>query len=542
MRKILNDLKFPILLIALIHVCAVFSLPLLPIDETRYLSAAWEMWTGHSFLVPHLNGLAYAHKPPFLFWAIHAGWALFGVNGITPRLTVLLFSVLSLVLVYQISLHIRPGNRKAAACSALVLSSTGIWAAWSCVVMFDIVLSFWVLLGVLGMVRASAGRSFGWIMTMAGIAGGLLTKGPVVYVFLAPLLLLRPLWRDMTEPDVRLSGWFWPAAGVLLAGFAAALLWAVPAAIQGGEEYRRAILWGQTVNRMASSFAHRRPVWWYLPLLPLFFMPWLLFRPARLRFRLKSAGAAARFCLIWIAAPVLIFSLISGKQFHYLVPLIPAGALLIGARIAKLQENKDPVTVRLIGGIFFLAGMLVLALPHFKLGNDIGSIRPGATVLPGVFCSAAGLFLGLFRFKSAAGAVRCVAAATTLIGALALSLAGKTFLKSYEITPVAKMIQQQMQTGRTVVHVGKYHGQYQFLGRLKKPLPVIDSNADAVAACVAEHPDALYIIYKPAPGVLPDGAVILYKQNYRGKTVLLWEMQTDKNQGTVHSDYENSTG
>ena len=53
--------------------------PLLPIDETRYAAVAWEMWDRGSWLVPLRNGEAYHHKPPLLFWIMHAGWALFGV-------------------------------------------------------------------------------------------------------------------------------------------------------------------------------------------------------------------------------------------------------------------------------------------------------------------------------------------------------------------------------------------------------------------------------------------------------------------------------
>ena len=34
--------------------------PLLPIDETRYASVAWEMFTHGSWLVPHLNGAPYS--------------------------------------------------------------------------------------------------------------------------------------------------------------------------------------------------------------------------------------------------------------------------------------------------------------------------------------------------------------------------------------------------------------------------------------------------------------------------------------------------
>ena len=48
--------------------------PLLPVDETRYLSVAWEMWQRGDFLVPHLDGVPYSHKPPLLFWLVHGLW------------------------------------------------------------------------------------------------------------------------------------------------------------------------------------------------------------------------------------------------------------------------------------------------------------------------------------------------------------------------------------------------------------------------------------------------------------------------------------
>ena len=52
---------------------AVSFRPILPVDETRYISVAWEMWFGENFVVPHLNGTPYSHKPPLLFLA-HPYW------------------------------------------------------------------------------------------------------------------------------------------------------------------------------------------------------------------------------------------------------------------------------------------------------------------------------------------------------------------------------------------------------------------------------------------------------------------------------------
>ena len=57
----------------------------MPIDETRYLSVAWEMWSRGDFLLPTLNGVPYTHKPPLLFWVMHLGWSVFGVNAWWPR-------------------------------------------------------------------------------------------------------------------------------------------------------------------------------------------------------------------------------------------------------------------------------------------------------------------------------------------------------------------------------------------------------------------------------------------------------------------------
>jgi 4-amino-4-deoxy-L-arabinose transferase-like glycosyltransferase len=65
----------------------------LQIDETRYVTVAWEMWLSGEWLVPILNGEVYHHKPPLLFWLIMIGWTIFGVNEWWPRLVPGFFSL-----------------------------------------------------------------------------------------------------------------------------------------------------------------------------------------------------------------------------------------------------------------------------------------------------------------------------------------------------------------------------------------------------------------------------------------------------------------
>ena len=65
---------------------AIFSHGPMPMFSTRTLAVAWEMWAHGHWLVPHINGDPYSEKVPLLFWMIHAGWAVFGVNDVWPRI------------------------------------------------------------------------------------------------------------------------------------------------------------------------------------------------------------------------------------------------------------------------------------------------------------------------------------------------------------------------------------------------------------------------------------------------------------------------
>ena len=73
---------FPAAAIALVWLVLVWMAlsyrPLMPIDETRYVGVAWDMWLRGDWLVPQLNGRPYPDKPPLLFWLIKLGWGVFG--------------------------------------------------------------------------------------------------------------------------------------------------------------------------------------------------------------------------------------------------------------------------------------------------------------------------------------------------------------------------------------------------------------------------------------------------------------------------------
>ena len=181
----------------LLIVSSIYARPLIPIDETRYLSVAWEMWHSQNFLVPHINGHPYSDKPPLLFWFIHLSWLLFGVNEWSARVIGPLFGFGSIVLMRQLGKNLWPANRGVTLAAPFILLGTLIWGLYSTLTMFDTLLTFTALLALLCILAARRARSFApWLGVSAAIGLGILAKGPIVLLYTLPPLLLAPCWSE----------------------------------------------------------------------------------------------------------------------------------------------------------------------------------------------------------------------------------------------------------------------------------------------------------------------------------------------------------
>lgn len=504
-------------LLALLAWVAMVTRPLTPIDETRYVSVAWEMWQRGDFLVPFKNGQPYSHKPPFIFWMFHAGWALFGVSDWWPRLVLPLFSAASLGLTMLLAGRLWPRHAGLGGQAALVLASTLLWIVFSTSVMFDVMLAFWVLLGMHGVLYAADGRRRGFVMLGIAIGMGVLTKGPVILLDLLPVTVLAPWWN----PGLTWRRWF---GGVLLAvllGAAIALAWAIPAGFAGGEAYRNAIFWGQTANRMVESFAHRRPVWWYLPLLPILLFPWFVwpgFWQALNRRRREGLDRGMRFCLAWMLPVLIAFSFISGKQPHYLIPLFPAFALLTARLLAErpsMRVGLPALGVAALG----IALVLVASGRIHALHDEVAALPPvwpGATLM----ALAAAVWWAGRRGAPAGWTLAALGGVTMVL----VQVAAMHALHSlYDIKPMARAIRAVQGEGRMVANLATYHAQYQFLGRLERPL--VEVRGAEVASWLAAHPQDYVVVYLNDRKALATVAA-RYKQAYRGGAVVLVEART----------------
>ncbi|WP_224959551.1 ArnT family glycosyltransferase [Geomonas subterranea] len=514
-RLLIKELRLPFAILIIPGIVLALLLPYFPVDETRYLGVAWEMWNNHSFIVPLQNGLPYSHKPPLLFWLVNLDWLLLGVNEGTLRFIPLIFSLLNLTLVYRIALKLWD-DRQVARYAAVILASMLSYLLWSSVIMFDVILAFWVLLAALAVISAAREHRFACYLQLGlAIGGGILTKGPVVLVYVLPAALLGFLW----VPRERFSRKWYAWLGLsLLIGIGVVLFWLVPAALTGGETYRRAILWGQTVNRMANSFAHKRPLWWYLPWIPTLLMPWTLFPPAWRAWKRLSGDSGFRMVLIWGAGSLVIFSLLSGKQVHYLIPVLPTFSLLMAKSAA--QEEGDVSRFRLpIAGLYLFlgAGMITASLikhgtllKHFDL-TEIRIAAAGLIVVGGV--------LFMLRPRTMQALINQVAVSSLACCTLVI-VGGDTMFQRYDLHPIAAAVRQKQAEGYQVLHAGKYHGQFHFMGRLSQPLVELPSR-DQIRAYAATHDKIALITYeKDTVPVNPKDYYFL--QPFRSKQAVMW--------------------
>ena len=349
--------------------CVSLFRPLLPIDETRYASVAWEMWVRGDFLVPFRNGEPYHHKPPLLFWLMHAGWAVFGVNEWWPRLISPLFAAGTLVLTYRLGRRLWPQWPEVARMAPFILLASALFAYFASALMFDVMIAFFVALACSAWCAPGrpAPERGGFVLLALGLGGALFAKGPVALLHLLPPALLAPWWmREQTHRRGAAGTWAccWP----LLGGAVLILAWAVPAGISGGEEYRNAIFWGQTAGRMTRSFAHRAPWWFYLAWLPLMLAPWLLWpRWWRDLHRGLWAESGFRLAVLCTMFGLLAFSLISGKRWHYLLPQFVPFALIAARALHDSRPGRGSLALQ--GGVMAALGLgVVLGAPRLAAG------------------------------------------------------------------------------------------------------------------------------------------------------------------------------
>jgi 4-amino-4-deoxy-L-arabinose transferase-like glycosyltransferase len=509
----------------------------MPLYSTRTLAVAWEMWREHHLLVPYINGEPYSEKVPLLYWLIHAGWFVSGVNDVWPRLLEVIFGGVQLVLLASLARRLfptRPWVTKAAPWMLLALSYAFLFGLQ---IMYEVLLADCVLGALLCLTPKANRAEPRWLWFGLLIGAGLLTKGPVMLLHIAFPWLLGPVWNDWAREHR--ARWYGRGALAILLGLAMLLAWAIPAGFSGGDAYRHRLFFTQTAGRVVTGVhhdeplqTHARPFWWYVPFLLLLAFPfsgwpraWVALATLR-----RPFDAGIRFALCWLVPVFVLFSLISGKQLYYPLPEFGGGMLLLAGAIAVLREHRIPLAENYWLGSWPLGlGSMLFAVFLFAMPNLVahqhlhGEWFEGAAPYSRTF-SVAFLLLGCLLLIRGRGEMRRVAVAG-LFGVLALNtLFTLTLWHKYDLAPATAFVSAAQGDNRPIGIEGSYEGQYHFAGRLSQPITEL-RDGKSLQDFARDNPNGLIITH---PNTLDADTLryALLAQPFRSSWVVVWPAMT----------------
>jgi 4-amino-4-deoxy-L-arabinose transferase-like glycosyltransferase len=408
--------------------------------EYRWAEVVREMSLSSNYFWPTINGRLYYDKPLGSYWLIAGASFLTGkLNEVAARLPSAaagLAAVILLILIarrlYDVPTAVLSGFILATSFSFVFFSrnasadletiagvllalylficnerkQTGWWVIW-----------FWLVMATTSLMKGLLG--FVLPLLVVGVycltpegaessTGGLL-KGPVA---------ARINWL------VERNRWFFnlksPVAIVL-----AACVYLGPFIVSGrlmGSNAGLAMVFRENIVRFFNPFDHRGPIYLYAYVIFVLMAPWSLFLPSALvqaYHEQRQTGEARenRFALVWFWTTFLFFTLSRSRRSYYILPILPAGAVLVAHLLRREFPSSSRIARYLLKAavvglvIAVVAGAAILMPPRWILPGKLG-LLPTAP--------ARGLF-ALFWLVSIGAVVYCLRhfCSTTITSAVA---------------------------------------------------------------------------------------------------------------------------
>jgi 4-amino-4-deoxy-L-arabinose transferase-like glycosyltransferase len=410
--------------------------PLLDADEGRNAEVGREMAATNDYVMPRLDGLPYLDKPVVYFAAEAALMEILGPTELAARLPAYLFTLATAALLFWFARRLWGGDTPYVA--AIVFLAMPLTIAFARTVIFDSALTFFCVAALIcfylaietgtggaapasGAVRDPAAEAAAAppaaappILAWAAMGLGMITKGPVTLLLVLFVALPYAFYRKRVRA-------LFPLLGIIaFAAIIAPWVWGVTRVVP---EFLRYVLVTETVERMATKALKRTgPPWYFIPYLIGGAMPWSLIALFNARVIVKRPGVILRredaegsspvrswkilpprfargqddilFLVLWILIPFVFFSLNQSKRPQYILPLLPALALIVA-------QVWDDVRVRATAVVLAVFGALLLIAPLFfhraKMKPEIAGVADETAIALGIAFALGGIVAWLSK-------------------------------------------------------------------------------------------------------------------------------------------------
>lgn len=332
-------------------------------DEGRYPSIGWELMASHHWLIPKLNGVPFLDKPILYYWLEALSMKAFGVNAWAIRLPQALFGIAGCLLVYIAGVKLF--DRRTGILASIILATSPLYFFAAHYADMDLEVAILISASLLSFIIAQQQeRRRGWMVASFVFAGlACLTKGLMGIVF--PIYVIG-VWVIVN------NRWGTLKRMHLLPGIAAFLIITLPwyiAIARAKPWFLHYFFVYQQFDRYLahSGFNNVMPFWFYLPLLLVGLMPWtILSLPGLGKLRTlcqtRQQHEVLWFLVLWVVLITLFFSIPKAKIVGYILPVVPAIALLTGHWLSQSSRWFARKTHLALIGFSIVISLMAIAL------------------------------------------------------------------------------------------------------------------------------------------------------------------------------------
>lgn len=374
------------------------------VDETEplFAEAARQMTVTGDWITPYFNGETRFDKPPLVYWLMAIAYQALGVHEWSVRLPSALSAIALTFLGFLTLKNFGfPNAADTPECGKTSSFQPTGWTAWigAALIALNPQTIAWGRIGVSDMLLSScmgmALLAFFWAYCSSTPAAktcwylafyvltalAVLTKGPVGAVL--PILIIAIFILYLGKPKTLLKEMRLLPGGMLF--LLMTLPWYILVTLAHGGDYINSFFGYHNLERFTRVVNnHGAPWYFYFPVVLAGFAPWSIYLPAaiaRLQFWRRShwqqqprTTHLGLFAVIWFAAILVFFTIASTKLPSYVLPLMPAAAILVAlAWSESIMHQRSNVAMQTshVASILFAVGVAIAVIysPNW-LGND----------------------------------------------------------------------------------------------------------------------------------------------------------------------------
>jgi len=429
-KNLAARIGWTVLICATLYVCYFSHLGAIGFvgpDEPRYAWIARDMAETGDWVTPRLYGKPWFEKPPLYYWGAAICFELFGVSDAAARLPSAICALLATLAMAWLAWRVYRGET--ARWLLLLLPTTVGMIGFSHAAATDMPFSAMLTIAmvcaavIVGLLperprrdweqhslkavrdKTPAIRDDGavdlrrWLaLILFGLFLGLavLAKGPAAIILCGGAVFFWALFTKRWRDALRLLH---PAA--IAASCVTALPWYILCARRNPDFFRIFIIEHNFKRYLTPEFQHIQPFWFYIPVILIAFLPWtaaLLCTAVigALRAYQEKISGSTGFLVSWALFCILFFSISQSKLPGYVLPAVPAIAILVSRSCTRLAHlNARPLAVTfLVTGVALTVLMLWLRQSEEHLLRTVGVFTPLVFVALTAFASFA-VFLGI---------------------------------------------------------------------------------------------------------------------------------------------------